>query len=35
MKIPNNVKIKCPEIKFADNRIDNVQDRIINLISLS
>ena len=33
IKIPNNVKIKCPEIKFADNRIDNVQGRIINLIS--
>ena len=31
IKIPN--KIKYPEIKFANSRIDNVQGRIINLIS--
>ena len=31
--ILNNIKIKCPEIKFADSRIDNIQGRIINPIS--
>lgn len=32
MKFLNKIRIKCPEIKFADNRIDNVQGRINNLI---
>lgn len=33
MKFLNKIKIKCPEIKFDDNRIDNVHGRIINLIN--
>ena len=33
IKFLNKVKIKCPEIKFDDNRIDEVIGRIINLIN--
>lgn len=33
IKIPNKVKIKCPEVKFADSRIDRIQGRIITSIS--
>ena len=33
MKFLNKIKIKCPEIKLADKRIDKVQGRIINLIN--
>lgn len=33
IKFLNKIKIKCPEIKFADNRIDSVHGRIISLIN--
>ena len=33
IKFLNKIKIKCPEIKFDDKRIDKVQGRIINLIN--
>lgn len=33
IKIPNKVKIKCPEVKFADSRINRYSSRIITSIS--
>ena len=33
MKFLNKIRIKWPEIKFADNRIDRVHGRIISLIN--
>lgn len=33
IKFLNKIKIRWPEIKFADSRIDNVHGRIIRLIN--